>query len=99
MVVAIAALVMALLWTYELVSTLNPGYPTRRHSLVRYERHALLIFGVLGIGAFVTVSASGVMYVRTAAKGWITGMVGGSVYAIASLVAWLDLWEVFTGSD
>jgi len=96
--VAVAALVIAVLWTWWLTYLLGEnGGPG--HSLVGYERRSLIILGVLGIGALVVVFGSGLAYARTAARAWITPVIAGSVCAIPVLVVWIDLGEVFGGSN
>jgi hypothetical protein len=97
-VAALAALGVAVLWTYALADVLGANYdPDPR--LAGYERRSLTILGVLGIGALLVAGGSGVAYARTAARVWITGVVSGSVCGIPVLVVWIDLWEVFAGTD
>lgn len=97
-VIAVAALVCAALWTYGLVDALAANYDPDP-ALAGYERRSLTILGALGIGALVIVGGSGLAYVRTAAKAWIAPVIAGSACAIPVLVVWIDLWNVFGGSD
>jgi len=95
---AAAALVVAALWVYALMDALAANYdPNPR--LAGYERRALTILGGLGIGALVVVGGSGLAYARTAAKRWVAPVIAGSVCAIPVFIVWIDLWEVFSGSD
>ncbi len=95
---AAGALVFAALWTYELVDALAADYDPNP-GLAGYERRSLTILGALGIGALVVAGGSGLAYARTAAKRWIAPVIAGSVCAIPVFVVWIDLWEVFSGSD
>ena len=96
--VGVAALAIAVLWTWGLIYVLGesrgPG-----HSLVGYECRSLIILGVLGMGALIVVFGCGLAYARTAARAWITPVIAGSVCAIPILVVWIDLAEVFSGSN
>lgn len=95
---AAAALVIAVLWTYLLLDALAANYDPDP-ALAPYERRSLIMLAVPGIGALVAVFGSGLAYARTAARFWITFVVAGSVCAIPVLLVWIDMWEVFTGTD
>ena len=97
-VVAVVALVIAALWTYLLLDALAADYDPDP-ALAPYERRALIILGALGIGALIVTGSAGLAYARTAAQTWITSAVAGIVCAIPVLVVWIDLWEVFSGTD
>ncbi len=97
-VVAGAALGVAVLWTYALADVLGANYdPDPR--LFGYQRSSLTILGVLGIGSLFLAAGSGLTYARTAARVWIIGVVAASVCGIPVLVVWIDLWEVFSGTN
>lgn len=95
--VAVAAIIIAVLWTWALVFALGEDF--HGPALVGYERRSIVILGVLGIGALVVAGGSGFAYAWTTAKAWITPVVAGGVCAIPVFVVWIDLYEVFSGSN
>ncbi len=97
-VVAVAALGIAVVWTYSLVYVLGANYDPSP-ALAGYERRSLTILGLLGIGSLLVAGGSGAAYARTAARVWITGVVLASVCGIPVLFVWVDLYEVFGGTD
>ncbi len=96
-VVAAAALLFVGLWTYESMNVLRPGFGGR-YALSEWERDRLVPLSVLGIGAFIAVGASGLMYVRTAANAWLAGIVAGAVCGITVFLVWWDLYSRWSGT-
>jgi hypothetical protein len=93
-ILGVAALVVAVLWTYALAYALGDEY-----SLEGFQSRDLIILGVLGIAASLTAGGSGLTYARTMGKMWIPPLVAGTICAIPVLIVWIDLWERFGGSD
>jgi len=94
---AIAALVVAVLWTTGLIYALGEDF--KGPALVGYERRSIVILAVVGIGALFLAGGSGLAYARTAARRWIPLVVAAALCAIPILVVWIDLVEVFSGSS
>lgn len=91
----VAGLVVAALWIFALAYLLSDS----NHPLAAYERRSLTILAAVGIASLGLAAGSAFTYATTTRKIWIAGVLTGAAFAIPVLVVWIELGDVFGGSD
>jgi hypothetical protein len=91
----VGGLVVATLWIVALAYLLGDS----DHPLAAYERRSLTILAAVGIASLGLAAASAIAYARTPSRVWSSGVLVGAAFATPVLVVWIELGNVFGGSD